>query len=70
MRTNKIQHKQIIFNDEMNKDLSEIKESIRKRFNVRPSNKAIMNLLLQTYKESKPNIERKRKSRKEFLIKL
>ena len=65
-----IKQKSISFNEEMNKDLEEIKANINTKFNIRPSNKAIINLLIQTYKESNPNLTRKPKSRKEFLIRL
>ena len=60
----------IQFDDEMDKDMNEIKSHFKSNFGVEPSNRSIMNLLLQTYKEVNPNVRRKPKSRKGFTIKM
>ena len=58
------------FDEEMRQDFEQIKRQFKEKFGVIPSNSSIMTLLLQTYKNSKPNIKRKPKSRKKFLVEM
>ena len=58
------------FDAEMQKDFEQIKRQFKEKFGVIPSNSSIITLLLQTYKNSKPNIRRKPKSRKKFLVEM
>lgn len=62
--------KKINFDEEMERDLEEMREEFKKRFNILPSNTALMNVLLQTYKNSKPNITKKPKTKKTFMIEI
>lgn len=58
------------FDEEMRKDFEQIQKQFKEKFGVIPSNSSIMTLLLQTYKYSKPDIRRKPKSRKQFLVEM
>jgi hypothetical protein len=60
--------KRIKFNEEMSNDIEEIRNHFQKMFKVRPSNTAIVNLLIKTFKESKPKIKRKPKTKKTFMV--
>lgn len=60
--------REIRFNDEMDRDINDIKLVFREKFKVVPSNTNIMNLLLKTYKETKLNIIKKPRTKKEFMI--
>lgn len=66
----KYKNKLIGFNDEMNNDIEEIKNHFFKNFKVMPSNTAIMNLLIKTYKEKNLSINKKSRSKKTFIIQL
>lgn len=57
------------FNEQMDGDLQFIKSQFKDRFKIIPSNTQILNLLLQTYKETNLLIERKPKKKKCFVIK-
>jgi len=56
------------FDKEMDTDFEMIKRMFQKKFKVRPSNRAVMDLLLRTYKESNLTVNKKPKSRKKFIM--
>jgi len=62
--------KGIKFNEEMEKDFEYIKRQFKQTFNVKPSNTSLMNLLLQTYKNTKVCIKKKPKSKNKFLVEI
>lgn len=60
--------RRICFNDEMNKDIEDIRKHFQTVFKVRPSNGDLMNLLIKTFKETKTRIKKKPKSKKTFMV--
>jgi hypothetical protein len=54
--------KQFRFNSEMEKDFELIKQTFKTSFGVDPSNTDIQRLLIKTFKEKKPQIQRKARS--------
>ena len=62
--------KLINFNEEMERDLEEIKNNIRHNFGVAPSNSDVLNLIMKTFKESNIEMQRKPKSRRDLIIRM
>ena len=60
--------KTILFNEEMERDIDDIKCSFTQKFRITPSNTEIMKLLLKTYKESNLSISRKPRNKNKFEV--
>jgi hypothetical protein len=60
--------KVIRFNEEMERDIEDIKQHFNTKFRTMPSNTDIMKLLLKTYKESDMNIERVPRNKRKFQV--
>ena len=62
--------KLINFNEEMERDLDEIKNKIRQNFGLTPSNSDIFNLMMKTFKETDIQMQRKPKSKRDLIIRM
>ena len=62
--------RKIRFNEEMEKDFEFIKTQFKDRFNIKPSNKSLMELLLETYKNTKISVSKTPNKKKEFKVRL
>ena len=62
--------RQIHFDENMERDLQEIKNQFHQKFGIMPSNTEVMNLLLKTFKEINTEMKQKPRRPKEFSIKL
>jgi hypothetical protein len=62
--------KMINFNEEMERDLDEIKQKIRQNFGLTPSNSDVFNLIMKTFKETDIEMQRKPKSKKDFIVRI
>jgi flagellar basal body rod protein FlgB len=62
--------KQINFNEEMERDLEDIKHTMRKNFGLNPSNTDVLNLIMKTFKEQDIQMQRKPKSRRDIIVRL
>lgn len=60
----------INFNEEMERDLDEIKQKIRQNFGLTPSNSDVFNLIMKTFKETDIEMQRKPKSKKDFIVRI
>lgn len=62
--------KMINFNEEMERDLDEIKEKIRHNFGLSPSNSDVFNLIMKTFKETDIQMQRKPKSKRDLIVRM
>ena len=60
--------KLINFNEEMERDLDEVKRKFQQNFGLTPSNTDVINILMKTFKEVQ--MQRKPKSRRDLIIKM
>lgn len=60
----------INFNEEMERDLEDIKQKIRQNFGLTPSNSDVLNLIMKTFKETDIQMQRKPKSKRDLIIRM
>ena len=60
--------KLINFNEEMERDLDDVKSKFQKNFGLTPSNTDIIHILMKTFKEVE--MQRKPKSKRDLIIRL
>lgn len=60
--------KRINFNHQMEQDFESIRTEFKTLFNIEPSNTEIQQFLLKVFREKKPQIVRKNRSKEWFVI--